>query len=107
MDETQAPTVRLIRKLFIDGHSISNISQELTRRELKTVKGKTTWLTSSIRSILSNEKYKGDLLLQNSYTTDFLTKQVAKTPARFPSTTSRATMNRSSIPTSSTKFNTN
>ena len=39
MDESQAPTVRLIRKLFIDGHSISNISQELTRRELKTVKG--------------------------------------------------------------------
>lgn len=42
VDESQAPTVRLIHQLFIDGHSISNISQELTRRGLKTVKGKTT-----------------------------------------------------------------
>ena len=83
-DESQAPTVRVIHKLFIDGHSISNIIQELTRRGLKTVKGKTTWSTSSIRSLLSNEKYKGDLLLQNSYTTDFLTKQVRQNTSEIP-----------------------
>lgn len=84
VDESQAPTVRLIYQLFIDGHSIGHISQELTRRGLKTVKGKTNWSTSSIRSILSNEKYKGDLLLQKTYTTDFLTKQVRQNTGEIP-----------------------
>ena len=35
--------------------------------------GKTNWNQSAVKSILSNEKYKGDALLQKSYTTDFLT----------------------------------
>lgn len=33
------------------------------------------WFTSTVRSILSNEKYKCDALLQKTLTTDFLTKK--------------------------------
>lgn len=84
MDESQAPTVRLTYQLFIDGDSIGNTSQELTRRGLRTVKGKTTWSTSSILSILSNEKYKGDLLLQKTYTTDFLPQHVRQNTGEIP-----------------------
>lgn len=36
--------------------------------------GKTNWSYSTIRRMLQNEKYKGDALLQKSFTTDFLTK---------------------------------
>lgn len=34
--------------------------------------------TSAIASILSNEKYKGDALLQKTYTVDFLSKTIKK-----------------------------
>ena len=33
------------------------------------------WNAGAVRSILTNEKYKGDALLQKSYTVDFLTKK--------------------------------
>ena len=36
---------------------------------------KDKWNQSTVRSILTNEKYKGDALLQKSYTVDFLTKK--------------------------------
>lgn len=36
---------------------------------------KKVWHISTIKSILTNEKYKGDALLQKGYTADFLTKK--------------------------------
>ena len=35
--------------------------------------GKDVWSTSTIDRILSNEKYVGDVLMQKSFTEDFLT----------------------------------
>lgn len=35
-------------------------------------------------NILTNEKYKGDALLQKTFTTDFLTKQVKKNNGELP-----------------------
>lgn len=40
---------------------------------VKTAAGKDKWYTSSVLCILKNEKYKGDALLQKSFTKDFLT----------------------------------
>ncbi|SDK98866.1 hypothetical protein [Natronincola ferrireducens] len=37
--------------------------------------GKTKWYAKIIQSMLQNEKYKGDAILQKSYTVDFLTKK--------------------------------
>ena len=51
-----------------------SIAEELTSDQIATPRCKTVWPSSTIRSILSNEKYKGDALLQKSFTTDFLTK---------------------------------
>lgn len=75
IDETQAPTVQLIYRLFLDGKSIIEIKHILESKGLITVRGKKTWSTTTIRSILTNEKYRGDLLLQKTIVTDFLTKQ--------------------------------
>ncbi len=72
----QAQTVRLIYKLFLDGMTMHSVASELTARGLKTPSGKDNWSQSTVRSILTNEKYKGDALLQKSYTVDFLTKKV-------------------------------
>lgn len=42
------------------------------------------WPPSTVRSILANEKYKGDVLLQNSFTTDFLTKTMKVNEGEVP-----------------------
>jgi len=75
VNEEQAKVVRLIYKLFLDGLTAYAIASELTKREIKTPTGKNKWNMSTVQSILTNEKYKGDALLQKTYTTDFLTKK--------------------------------
>ena len=47
----------------------------LTEEGIPTPGGKTNWSGSTVRSILTNEKYKGDALLQKVYTVDFLSKK--------------------------------
>ena len=47
----------------------------LTADGIKSPGGKDKWNAGAVRSILTNEKYKGDALLQKSYTVDFLTKK--------------------------------
>lgn len=74
----EAAIVRDIYRMFLDGMTIRNIAKELTERGIKTPGGKDVWSVSTIRSILSNEKYKGDALLQKTYTLDYLTKTVKK-----------------------------
>ena len=44
-------------------------------RYKRTPMGKEKWWCSTVLQILTNEKYKGDALLQKEYTTDFLTKK--------------------------------
>ena len=75
VNSEQAKLVRRIYGLFLQGHSPNAIARILTNEEVKTLSGKTTWYGGSIKSILSNEKYKGDALLQKTYITDFLSKK--------------------------------
>lgn len=75
VNREQAETVKLIYSWYLAGLSIYAIARELTRRGIKTGAGKSAWSGSSIRTILTNEKYKGDALLQKTFTADFLTKK--------------------------------
>ncbi|XOJ09649.1 recombinase family protein [Corynebacterium striatum] len=74
IDETQAPTVRRIYQLFLDGKSIVEIKHILEAEGHRTSRGSTRWATTTIRSLLRNEKYRGDVLIQKTIVTDFLTK---------------------------------
>ncbi len=51
------------------------IAKRLTEEGVRTPAGKEKWHSCTVKSILVNEKYKGDALLQKSYTVDFLTKK--------------------------------
>ncbi len=73
VNKEQAVTVRYIYKRFLEGVSSYNIANELTQMGIKTPAGKDKWCSRTILSILRNEKYKGDALLQKSFTKDFLT----------------------------------
>ena len=54
---------------------MDRIKKGLEADGILTVTGKKKWYTSTIRGMLSNEKYMGDALLQKTYTVDFLTKK--------------------------------
>ncbi len=71
----QAETVKLIYRYFLEGLMPSTIACELTKRSILTPSGKSGWQASTVESILTNEKYKGDALLQKCFTVDFLTKK--------------------------------
>lgn len=79
-----AETVRLIYKLFLDGYSMTNIKKMLESKGVLTAKGKKVWNESLISSILKNEKYVGDALLQKTYTLDCITHKVVKNRGERP-----------------------
>ena len=80
----QAKTVQLIYKLFLEGYSGYKIGLMLTEQGVLTPMRKKKWQTTTVMSILQNEKYKGDALLQKNYTEDFLTKKQKKNNGEIP-----------------------
>ena len=74
----EAEHIKMIFNLFLLGRSLRQIKEALERRNILTPRGNTEWGLSSIEHILRNEKYMGDVLLQKSYTVDFLTKKKKK-----------------------------
>lgn len=55
----QAETVRLIYGLFLEGMTPHTIALTLTERGIKTPSGKDKWNATTVRRILTNEKYNG------------------------------------------------
>lgn len=76
--EEEAVIIRQIYDLFLKGKTINEIVAILTKMRVPTPTGKAKWSVSTVKSILSNEKYKGEALLQKTYTVDYLTKEVRK-----------------------------
>lgn len=84
INEKQGKIVRRIYRDYIDGKGANRIARELEDEGVPNWNGKPKWYESSIRKMLSNEKYKGDALLQKTYTVDFLTKKRVKNNGEVP-----------------------
>ena len=80
----EAEIVRMIYKLFLDGYSMRNIKKVLENKGVLTATGKKIWNESLISSILKNEKYVGDALMQKTYTLDCITHKVVKNKGERP-----------------------
>ena len=78
IDEEKAKVIRQIARWFLDGDSLHAIADKLAQRHIPSPKGKDTWSTPTIRSILSNEKYKGDVLLQKTYKPSLFSDRAVK-----------------------------
>ncbi len=76
IDPEQAEIVRRIYTSFLSGDSLKTIASSLNADHIRTPSGKGSWLSSTIRSILTNEKYKGDAILNKTYVTDCISKKV-------------------------------
>ena len=80
----QAETVRFIYDRYLAGDSIREIKAALEGQGIPTVSGKAEWMASHIRSILTNEKYCGDVLLQKTFIQDCISKKVIPNTGQLP-----------------------
>ena len=76
--EEEAKVVRLIFELYEKGMTTTATGKELEKREILTPSGGKVWNAALVRSILVNEKYCGDLILQKYVTTDHMTHTFEK-----------------------------
>lgn len=84
VNEEEAAVVRLIYQLFLEGKTPAGICRYLEQRGILTPSGKQKWSQTTVDSILTNEKYKGDALLQKKFTVDFLQKKMKTNEGEVP-----------------------
>ena len=63
----QAEVVQQIYKRFLAGDSLRMIQEWLEQAQIPNVTGEQGWTIRTVRSILTNEKYCGDVLLQKTF----------------------------------------
>lgn len=82
--EEEAKIIRLIYDLFLEGKTYAYIAKYLNEKQIPTPGGKEEWRGSNIKSILTNEKYTGDVLLQKTYKRSYLDKRSQKNTGEKP-----------------------
>ena len=75
INEQQAETVRRIYRMYLEGYALNRIASILNRDGVVGTHGEAKWCGSSISRLLQNEKYKVALLMQKTFTVNYLTKQ--------------------------------
>ena len=93
--EAEAQIVRGIFRRFLEGATSTMIVKELNEDDVpcpacksrlcegeseaeKVDRKKARWSASTVESILTNEKYKGDAILQKTYCTDYIQKTIVE-----------------------------
>lgn len=79
-----AQTILMIAREFLNGDSLKGIKEKLEKAGSPSPAGEPKWTTQTIQRILQNEKYAGDVLLQKTYTADFLEGKVKKNNGELP-----------------------
>lgn len=74
----EAEVVRTVYTWYSQGWSLRKISAELQQRAIPSPRGNSKWGIETIRKILQNEKYRGNVLLQKTFVADFFTGRQAK-----------------------------
>ena len=82
--EEEAQHIRKIYEMYLDGNSLDQIKAELESNGVETKTGSKTWNKAIIQSILTNERYCGDLLMQKTFTENCITKKVKKNRGEMP-----------------------
>ena len=80
----EADVVRRIYRQFLEGYSPKMIADALMEDGICTPSGGEHWYPSTVASILENEKYAGDLLMQKWYVEDYLTHKRVKNSGEKP-----------------------
>lgn len=75
VNRQQAKIVVRLYKEYLSGKTVDYIARIFKEEKLNSWDGKYNWQPSTLDSMLRNEKYMGDAILQKSYTADFLSKK--------------------------------
>lgn len=76
--EEEAELVRAIFDMYLTGYSSPQIAEVLTRSGIPTATNKEVWSSGAVLGILTNEKYRGDVLCQKTLTVDVFTHKAVK-----------------------------
>ncbi len=75
INHEEAKIVKYIFKRYIEGAGGHIIAKELRQMGHKSKRGLLSWPESTITGIISNEKYKGDILMGKTFTVDPISKR--------------------------------
>ena len=78
IDPEQAETVKLIYEMYLAGHGMKKIKDELERQGRKTATGKSRWYETVIGHVLKNSFYCGIITYHKEFTPDYLTQKKIK-----------------------------
>ena len=80
----EAEIIKRIYTAYLAGESIGAIAKALYADGIKSHSKSGEWTESTLRGILQNERYCGDVLLQKTYVTDPISKKVKKNNGELP-----------------------
>lgn len=80
----QAEVVRRIFRLYLSGASLRMIKNVLETEKIPNIYGDMEWCVTTIRYMLKNEKYCGDVLLQKTFRTDCISRKVIHNTGQHP-----------------------
>lgn len=92
VNQEEARIVRYIYNCVLEGKVTCIIAEEFNTRQIPTKRGG-RWQPGTIQHMISNEIFMGDLRMQKTFTTDFLTKKRSKIWVNCPSITLKTIMN--------------
>ena len=75
INEPEAEVIRQVFQMYLDGYSVGGIKKYLEEKGILTSRGKATWSKRSIETILTNEKYVGDVILYKTFSPNFPEKK--------------------------------
>ncbi len=74
VDSSEAKIVKMIFEDYLNGMGMLMIAKKLEKMKIKP-RHSTKWNKNSVRTILQNEKYTGDLILQKTFIKDHISKK--------------------------------
>lgn len=80
----EADVVKQIFKWSAEGDSLRTISFKLEQRGVKSPRGAATWSPKTLRKILANEQYTGNVILQKTYIADYFSGRQVQNQSQMP-----------------------
>jgi site-specific DNA recombinase len=84
INKKEAKIVKRIFDEYLSGKSLNDIKKGLEKDKIRTVTGNSKWHSNSIKYILKNEKYCGDLILQKTVIVNYLTQKKKRNEGEVP-----------------------
>ena len=78
INENEAEVVKLIFRMSKEGANLSKIAQTLQDQGILSPRGKAVWSRETLRKILHNEKYRGIVILQETFVANCLNHRQVK-----------------------------